>query len=185
LPYELDMFEEAAKFLMSEEFAKLDRENDWFRANAAIEAFWTHARTLQEFFNQPKNREPMLGAHHASARDFAFDYWPDLDLQTVVDKINNEVSHLNYGRESLPPEKLGHEMQYVKAAIDKQVRRFQETLAAAAGKKKHADQVWEVRPPRQPVEFIRVSGDPSSTSIFTTVSFTSFPARGMTKGKPS
>ncbi len=42
LPYELDMFEEAAKFLMSEEFAKLDRENnkdDWFRANAAIEAF--------------------------------------------------------------------------------------------------------------------------------------------------
>ena len=82
-------------------------------------------------------------------------------------------------------EKLGHEMQYVKAKIDKQVRRFQETLAAAATKKKHADQVWVVRPPRQPVEFIPVSGDPSSTSTFTTASFTSFPARGMTKGKPS
>ena len=104
LPYELDMFEEAAKFLMSEEFAKLDRENnkdDWFRANAAIEAFWTYARTLREFFKQPKNREPVLGAHHASARDFASDYWPDLDLQTVVDKINNQVSHLNYGRETI------------------------------------------------------------------------------------
>jgi hypothetical protein len=138
LPYELDMFDEAAKFIMSKEFAKLDRKNnknDWFRANAAIEAFWTHARTLQEFFNQPKNPEPMLGAHHASAKDFASDYWPDLGLGTVVEKINNQVSHLNYGRESLPPEKLGHEMQYVKAAIDKQVKRFQETIAAAATKK--------------------------------------------------
>jgi hypothetical protein len=97
----------------------------------------------------------------------------------VVDKINNQVSHLNYGRESLPPEKLGHEMQYVKAAIDKQWKRFQETLAAAATKRK--DQVWVVRPPRQPVAFIPGSGDPSSTSTFTIASFTSFPAQGMTK----
>jgi hypothetical protein len=62
LPYELDMFEEAAKFLMSKEFANLNRKNnkdDWFRANAAIEAFWTHARTLEKFFTQRKNPEPV------------------------------------------------------------------------------------------------------------------------------
>jgi hypothetical protein len=113
LPYELEMFDEAAKFLMSDEFAKLDRDknkDDWFRANAAIEAFWTHARTLQEFFTQPKNPEPLQHAHHASAQDFAPDYWHDLELGAVIDKIHAQVSHLNYGRESLPPEKLGHEM---------------------------------------------------------------------------
>jgi hypothetical protein len=67
LAYELNMFDEAAKFLMSEEFSKLDRQNnkdDWFRANAAIEAFWTHARTLQEFFR--KAQEPRAFARRAS-----------------------------------------------------------------------------------------------------------------------
>lgn len=186
LPYELDMFEEAAKFLMSEEFAKLDRENknDWFRANTAIEAFWTHARTLHEFFTHPKNPEPVLGAHHASAKDFASGYWADLELQTVVEKINNQVSHLNYGRELWPPDKLGHEMQYVKGAIDKEVKRFEEALAPAAAKtnNKRADEMWVVKTPRHPVEFISVSGDPSSTGTFATTSYTIF-ARGRTKGK--
>lgn len=97
LPYELEMFEEAARFLMSDECAKLDRENnkdDWFRANAAVEAFWTHARTLKEFFTQRKNPEPVQDAHHASAQDFAPDYWNDLELNAVIDKINAQVSHL-------------------------------------------------------------------------------------------
>jgi hypothetical protein len=67
LRYELDMFDEAARFLMSEQFKKLDRENtnnrdDWFRANAAIETFRTHARTLREFFTQKKNDEPVEDA---------------------------------------------------------------------------------------------------------------------------
>jgi len=172
LPYELDMFDEAAKFLMSDEFAKLDREKnkgDWFRANAAIEAFWTHARTLKEFYTQPKNPEPVQDAHHASAQDFAPGYRHDLDLDTVIKKINAQISHLNYGRESVPPAKLGHEMHYVKAAIDKQWRRFQERLTAAAIKKEHRDRAWWDMAPRSAVEFIPGPGNVCSTSTFTVV----------------
>jgi hypothetical protein len=47
-----------------EGFAKLDRQNnkgDWFKANAAIEAFWTHARTLREFFTAGRAADEMLG----------------------------------------------------------------------------------------------------------------------------
>jgi hypothetical protein len=171
LPYELDMFEEAAKFLMSKEFANLNRKNnkdDWFRANAAIEAFWTHARTLEKFFTQRKNPEPVQDAHHASAQDFAPDYWHDLDLDTVIRKINAQVSHLNYGRESVPPEKLGHEMKYVKAAIDKQARRFQEKLTAPGTKKEHPDRAWGMAP-RRTVEFIPISDNVCSTATFSSV----------------
>jgi hypothetical protein len=175
LPYELEMFEEAARFLMSDECARLDRENnkdDWFRANAAVEAFWTHARTLKEFFTQRKNPEPVQDAHHASAQDFAPDYWNDLELNAVIDKINAQVSHLNYGRESAPPGKLSHEMQFVKAAIDKQVRRFQEKLAAAATKNGHPDQVWHMAP-RRTVEFIPIADNVCSTATWSSASFTS------------
>ena len=169
LPYELDMFDEAAKFLMSDEFAKLDRMNnkdDWFRANAAVEAFWTHARTLQEFLRQPKNPEPIDDAHHAAAQDFTSEYWHDLELEAVVAKIHAQVSHLSYRRASLPPEKLSYEMQYVKAAIDKEVRRFGEKLAAAATKKgRPADQAWQMAP-RHAVEFIPGLNNVCSTATW-------------------
>jgi hypothetical protein len=189
LPYELDMFDEAAKFLMSDDFKKLDRENnkdDWFRANAAIEALWTHARTLEEFFTQPKNPEPALEVHHASAQDFASDFRHDLDLETVIKKINAQVSHLNYARESLPPEKLSYEMKWVKAAIDKQVRRFQEALAAAVSTKKDLDREWgEAWKPRQLVEFIPTSDTPYSTSTFSVVSNLWTWPKGSTRPKSS
>jgi hypothetical protein len=171
LPYELDMFEEAAKFLMSGAFAKLDRNNskdDWFRANAAVEAFWTHARTLKEFLTHRKNPEPVQDAHHASAQDFAPDFWSDLELDAVIKKINAQVSHLNYGRESVPPEKLGHEMRYVKAAIDKQVRRFREELLAASAKKGPPDRAWQMIP-RIAVEFVPLSDCVCSTASWSSV----------------
>jgi len=173
LRYEVDMFDEAAKFLMSEQFAKLDRENtnnrdDWFRANAAIETFWTHARTLREFFTQKKNDEPVKDAHHASARDFAPDYWHEIDLdKDIADKINAQVSHLNYGRKSEPSEKLGPEMQRVKAAIDKEVRRFQDKLAAV--KKEHRDRAWGMAP-RQVVTYVPALENNVSTTSATFMS---------------
>jgi hypothetical protein len=56
------------------------------------------------------------------------------------------VSHLNYGRESVPPEKLGHEMQYVKDAIDKQTRRSwgKKLVAAAMNTSCQAGSDWHV-----------------------------------------
>ena len=51
LKYELEMFDEAARFLDSPQFAALDRtkRDQWFRYNSAIEAFRIHARLLIEF----------------------------------------------------------------------------------------------------------------------------------------
>lgn len=53
LKYELEMFDEAARFLDSPQFAALDRtkRDQWFRYNSAIEAFWIHARLLIEFLS--------------------------------------------------------------------------------------------------------------------------------------
>ena len=67
LPYELEMFEEAARFLMSDECAKLDRENnkdDWFRANAAVEAFWNSRTDVEGILYAAE--EPRTGTRRTS-----------------------------------------------------------------------------------------------------------------------
>ena len=75
LKYELEMFDEAARFLDSPQFAALDRtkRDQWFRYNSAIEAFWIHARLLIEFLSNPQKSLDFSG-NHASARDFADKY---------------------------------------------------------------------------------------------------------------
>ncbi|MGE0036768.1 MAG: hypothetical protein AB7S93_14110 [Xanthobacteraceae bacterium] len=129
LPYELDMLDNAVCFMNSPEFAKLGESSDkldQFKKNAAIESFWTHARNLIEFLSRDKS--PDLNVSSASARDFAEGYRSNLDLESVSKKINEQVSHLGYRRVSLPPDKLSHEIHFVKSGLDSAFRRFQEQL---------------------------------------------------------
>jgi hypothetical protein len=53
LPYELDMFDGATEYFQSPEFAAAAHsQENWFKRNAAVEAFWTHARNLVEFLKR-------------------------------------------------------------------------------------------------------------------------------------
>ena len=72
------------KYLQSAEFAANAETTNralWFKRNAPIEAFWT--RTSQKIFQST------------------------LDVDTLVTKINAEISHLGYGRKTRADEKLG------------------------------------------------------------------------------
>ena len=93
LKYELEMFDEAARFLDSPQFAALDRtkRDQWFRYNSAIEAL------LIEFLSNPQKSLDFSG-NHASARDCADKYQYDQHLKWAYDKINEQVAHFNYRR---------------------------------------------------------------------------------------
>src|SRR5262249_11547575 len=57
LPYELLMLDIAARYTQNPQFKQLKKDEklrDWLTHNATVEAFWTHARCLLEFFNRKK-----------------------------------------------------------------------------------------------------------------------------------
>jgi hypothetical protein len=126
LPYELTMLDAATHFLSSD--VSDDRSRlGWFRRQSAIEAFWMHARLLEEFFTQPANRDG--SGHHASAKDFAPKFQSQLKFARLVEeKINPQIVHINYYRESDTLKKLGSQIIWVKEQIDKDVTNFVNAL---------------------------------------------------------
>ena len=144
LPYELDMFEQAAAFIMSPENENLRPGlSDWFRRMSALEAFWIHARNLHEFLIQ-KDPSPYGELNTASAKDFAPNFNSKLRLGEVIEKIHAQVAHLWYKRESGWPKQLGHQIDWVKEEIDADVCRFEGKL------RDDWHRLWK---PRQPVKF--------------------------------
>ncbi|MBA5775988.1 hypothetical protein H2509_02570 [Stappia sp. F7233] len=139
LPYEHDMLDAAYAFITSDkrnDDAK-DREQ-WFLRNAAIVAFWTHARNLIEFYEKSPHAS-------ASASDFTTErLWPEFRLkkgQPAEEKageelrtlINEQISHLKYERVKAPHDKLGEYDPYnVKTAIDRARRKFECLLTPEA-----------------------------------------------------
>jgi hypothetical protein len=128
LPYELDMLERAFVFLHDEKYAD-DRKNDIVK-NAMIEAFWVHARNLLEFLTHPEG-EGATGV--ASARDFTdknFSPPPKKNFESILDDVNDQITHLRYERRTSPPQaKLGgHDMTWVRRAIHSQIKRFEQHL---------------------------------------------------------
>jgi hypothetical protein len=128
LPYELDMLDEAAAYAGSTEAAETHtrKGSAWFKRNAAIEAFWTHARNLIEFLEREKS--PDLNVSSASAKDFTDGSHFTLEMKNLKDKINAQICHLGYGRTIVDYQKLGHEISYVKPALDSQIKRFEAKL---------------------------------------------------------
>jgi hypothetical protein len=84
LPYELEMFDAAVEYLQSPEFAASTNSDDrvvWFKRNAAIEAFWTHARNLIKFLERTPSKSIDEMQFEASARDFAADFHSNLNAK--------------------------------------------------------------------------------------------------------
>jgi hypothetical protein len=133
LPYELDMLDASFDFVVAQNaiLATSDDINEKAKRNLAIEAFWIHARNLIDFLKL--NRKPNEGEEGAaSAKDFTdASFRSDLQLGELPDRINEQICHLKYERESEPGQKLGgYDMLRVKQAIDREIRRFEQHLTA-------------------------------------------------------
>jgi hypothetical protein len=158
LPYELDMFDAAAEYLQSPEFVApadaIDRATS-FKSNATIEVFWTHARNLIEFLTRPKSRSINEMAFAASARDFADGFHSKLDAETVLEKINAQICHLGFGRKAIHEQLGSIDINWVKPAIDSEIRRFEDSLNPACVKH------WTKR---HPAHFVNVLARASKTT---------------------
>jgi len=166
LRYELKMFDTAAEFLDSPEFAKLDttKLDEWFRYNSAIETFWLHARLLIEFLSDAYKRD--LHGKHASATDFAGKYTYDQNLQWAYDKINQQIAHLNYQRKSEDYCKLQHgDVKAVKGALNKEIKRFMDKLDDHWKKKNETEPVT----PNKLYLYLGKNPVPSATNQFESV----------------
>jgi hypothetical protein len=129
LPYELDMLEHAFAFLNKDENSKMLGSHTLIK-NAFIEVFWLHARNLLEFLTQPENKTGVSPRGTVSAEDFTAGFESEPKMKEMLDRINNAVTHLQYGRPSSVPEgKLGgYEMSRVKETIDREISRFEKHL---------------------------------------------------------
>jgi hypothetical protein len=149
LPYELDMLDATVRYMQTDEFSKLTKpktEFEWLTCNATIEAFWTHARSLIEFFSRRKNQD--LSASAASAMDFTEGFHPSSDMEKLwgpgrlAEALNEQVSHVGFCRKAEQLQKLGtSEMIRVKSIIDKEVENFERTL------KREFQPYWKSRQP--------------------------------------
>jgi hypothetical protein len=130
LPYELEMLEWSYAALYDDRLAPF--RDHMLISNLANESFWLHARNLLEFFKHPRNGSE-VGV--ASASDFVkskkFD--AQLDLQALIDDINVQISHLQYGRPSTVEQKLNSaRMEHVRGAINSALRRFEADMTDEA-----------------------------------------------------
>ena len=149
LPYELDMLDAAVRYMQTDEFSKLTTpktEIEWLTCNATIEAFWTHAHCLMEFFSRRKNLD--FTASAASAMDFTEGFHPSSEMEELwgpgrlAETINEQVSHVGFCRKAEHLQQLGaSEMVRVKSIIDKEVENFERTL------KREFQPHWKSRQP--------------------------------------
>lgn len=149
LPYELDMLE----WCYAADLSAL-RQNPAFR-NMAIEGFWLHARNLYEFMTKKGHG---TGQGVAAAQDFVDGkFIPDLPFEMLDDKMNIQISHLQYERPSSTDGKLGgYDMGRFREAINRAVKLFEEKMHA------NAREIWIVR---NPPAYVQATGPAAATNV--------------------
>jgi hypothetical protein len=138
---------------------------DEFFVNLAVECFWTHARNLIEFFRRPRNPDT---SGTAAASDFTADRFKmNFDSKMLEDEINQQITHLQYGRPVDAEQKLNTtRMHYIKNAIDSFVRRFIGAL--------ELEKDWKgVFGPREPLTIEFSDAAISATNVVSSTSLSS------------
>jgi hypothetical protein len=162
LPYELDMLERALEFIVVDHPLHRHPAAPILR-NLAVEAFWTHARNVNEFMKKSRNKN---AAGVAAARDFTEDTKKmrfKLD-EKLEDKINEQISHLQYERpETEDGQLVIDDMQRVYAGINSCVREFEKRLTPDARK------IWKTRQPKEYVQTIPIA---SATNVVSVIGWT-------------
>jgi hypothetical protein len=152
LPYELDVLDEALIAWCDNPKRDNETKQQWFRRMSAIEAFWVHARNLEEFFEDRQGDSRTAAASHFSATRFICS---TSEVTKLVEKIQDQVVHLNYDRATCLEQKLSYwDAVRIKDQIDRAVQRLQEQLTDEA--KRH----WK---PRQP-QFLNCPDTSPTTS---------------------
>ena len=130
----------------------------WFRRMSAIEAFWVHARNLDEVFENRQGDSRTAAASHFSARKFICSA---SEVTKIVEKIQDQVVHLNYDRAASLDQKLNYyEAWRIKGHIDRATQQFQEQLTDEA--RRH----WK---PRQPQNLNFPDTPPTTSNHFSVV----------------
>jgi hypothetical protein len=117
LPYEIDMLRHAYERLQSSSHGQAT-------LNVLIECFSLHARNLLDFFWDPKH------SNYAVAREFTTAlYQPFSGTSPKKDglygKLNEQVTHLTYGRTEDPADKIGPaERLTLKNLIESEIDNF-------------------------------------------------------------
>jgi hypothetical protein len=163
LPYELDMLERALEFLTRDDLPLHEHPAAPLLNNFAIEGFWTHARNVNEFMKRPRNKS---ASGVAAARDFTEDVQEmrfKLD-EKLEDKINEQISHLQYERpETEDGQLMISDMLRVYAGINSCVREFERRLTP------EAKEIWR---PRQPKQFVQTRVNASATNVVSAIGWT-------------
>jgi hypothetical protein len=158
LPYELDALDEA--LIAWRDIPKRDNETkqQWFRRMSAIEAFWVHARNLEEFFEDRQGDSRTAAASHFSTTRFICS---TSEVTKLVEKVQDQVVHLNYDRATSSGQKLNYyEALRTKGHIDRAIQQFQEQLTDEA--RRH----WK---PRQPQTLSFPDTPPTTSNHFSVV----------------
>jgi len=163
LPYELDMLERAFEFVTSDH-PLCHHPAAPLLNNLAIEAFWTHARNVNEFMKRPRNKN---ASGVAAARDFTEDV-KEMRFslgEELEDKINEQISHLQYERPATEQDGqlMVYDMQRVYAGINSCVREFERRLTP------QAKEIWK---PRKPKEFVQNISPGSATNVVSAIGWT-------------
>jgi hypothetical protein len=158
LPYELGMLEWSYAALYDDQLSPF--KCHMLIGNLAIESFWLHARNLLEFFSYPRSGTE-TGV--ASASDFVRSkrFEPQINLQTLIDEINVQIAHLQYGRPSNFEQKLNSaRMSYVRGAINKAVKLFE------------ADMIDEAKAVWRPLPRLQINMTTQTVTACTVISST-------------
>jgi len=145
LPYELNMLEQALLAWSRHEHMEDESPEYWFARMSAIEAFWTQARNIREFFTLSGDEGRTARAKDFTVKPMDYDFE---ELGNNINRLHAQISHLNYDRPAgeAPGEMPGKKLDYdfarrVKDAVDRAVAQFQQNLTPAA------IQHWEIRTP--------------------------------------
>lgn len=173
LGYEIDMVASAIAAIAA-------GDADWFRRMCAIEAFWLHARTLLEFFEDRTAPSRTAAAQHFTDKPIEFEIPSRTKYEALM---NDQIAHLNYGRTRNELEKLrGHDVYVVAGALARAILVFEKHLRS------DAREIWETRTSgRLTIDAARifVSDTRSATGVFqalesSTSTATMYPVTGWT-----
>jgi hypothetical protein len=120
LPYEIDMLRELYPELTG-------RRNTQLIHNAVVESFHTHARNLIEFFVMANNC-------NFDPRWFTngFNINQKFIKDTLVHKINQQISHLTAKRTKVGDDQLGEpQWEEIKNSIEGEISRFEAALSTS------------------------------------------------------
>lgn len=129
LPYEIDLLEQCIEaWSKSAPASEGEPKEVWANRMMPINGFWLHARNLIEFFTRPASDSRTAAAGHFTTKVIHY----EMPNKEVVEKINDQISHLNYDRLTEFGKLTIYDAVRIKEQIDRAISKFQDHLTVEA-----------------------------------------------------